>query len=155
MATNKWKQIVPQDFQVPLDYLSGAFVFRPLGVRDIEEDYQAVMSNVKSLKNTFCEFFPEWPAENLTKEEDLANLGWHQTEFAMKSSFAYLVRDSKDMEYVGCVYFFPSIKDGYEVDIYVWVVKDRKEQESDLVETVKNWVKDVWHFNMVRFPGRD
>ena len=88
---SKWTPIVPNNYTVPKQYQKGEWVFSQLVVEDIDEDYIAVTASADKLRGTF-DFFIAWPDKNITKEEDLSNLGWHQTEFGMRTSFAYKIQ---------------------------------------------------------------
>lgn len=146
----KWLSIVPDSFTVPTYYEQAGFVFTPLSVADIEEDYKAVISNAEFLRGTF-DFLPNWPDKNITKEEDLSNLGWHQTEFAMRTSFAYKIEKFSTKEYVGCLYIFPSNSNEYEIDVFYWLIQ---KEESSLIEVeniIKNWVTNYWPFKAICF----
>ena len=79
------RKIVPPDFIVPEKIEKSEFTLKPLTVRDIIKDYDAVMSSVDHLKGLMDD--SGWP-EGLTIEENLIDLGWHQREFTEKHSFA-------------------------------------------------------------------
>lgn len=148
---HKWQAIVPDSFTVPTRFETNGFVFTPLGVSDIEPDFDAVMDSLDRLKGTF-DFMPNWPDISLTKEEDLANLGWHQTEFAIRTSFAYKIEQAKN--YVGCAYIFPSNNPAFEVDGYLWVKNDFANDKVKLKEIFKDWLKSSWPFSKVNFPAK-
>ena len=151
----KWNPIVSSDFNVPRLYEIENFVFKPLTVNDIEEDYQAIIASIDYIKSicTF-DFYPEWPSKDMTKAEDLSNLGWHQTEFEFRTSFAYVVRSPIDSEYIGCAYIFPSNTDGYEVDVYTWVKAGKKDLNESLFDCTKKWIDGTWPFTLVNYPNR-
>jgi len=149
----KWKSIVPTSFHVPYKYKTDKFFIYQLTVNDIDEDYDAVMSSVDYLKGTF-DFLPDWPSKEMSKTEDLSNLGWHQTEFGLKTSFAYKVRNKPNNEYIGCVYIFPSNNQNYEVDVYTWVKESYKNFDKQLYKQIKEWMYNTWPFKKVLFPGR-
>ena len=56
-----------------------------------------------------------WPTEDLTFEQDLIDLGWHQKEFQMRSSFAYTVVNLDESQVLGCLYIEPSKKADFDV----------------------------------------
>ena len=149
----KWQPIVPDAFTVPVEYKIDGFIFSPLGVKDIEPDFAAVMSSLDRLKGTF-DFFADWPDRHLTKEEDLANLGWHQTEFSLKTSFAYKITAEKDNDYVGCAYIFPSNNPAFEVDGYLWVKNGYENSEAKLIQLFKQWLATTWPFKKLNFPAK-
>ena len=150
---SKWQSIVPNTFTAPRQYKTNGFIFSPLGVNDIDQDYEAVMTSAIRLKGTF-DFFPDWPTADLTKGEDLSNLGWHQTEFSMNTSFAYKITEEKNNNYVGCAYIFPSNNPDFEVDAYLWVKNSYEAVEAKLRQDFKQWLEKDWPFKKINFPGK-
>jgi len=152
--TNKWTPIVPDTFLVPEVLETDQYRIRKLTVNDVKNDYEAVMSSQKNLRGVFGDLMPNWPDENLTYEEDLSNLGWHQTEFSMHTSFAYTVSSLDEKSCIGCVYIFPSRGDDYEVEVYLWVRDSHRNLDSHLYDTVKSWLVESWPFKRIIYPGR-
>ena len=85
------KNFVPPEFKVPKVLETDKFRLRMLTIRDIEKDYDAVVTSIDNLKGVFGERYKKWPPKDLTLEQDLIDLGWHQKEFQNRSSFAYTV----------------------------------------------------------------
>jgi len=79
------KKFVPGDFSVPKGLETDRFRLRMLTINDVKKDYDAVMTSIEHLQKT-KPFGPthEWPTEDLTYEQDLIDLGWHQKEFQKK-----------------------------------------------------------------------
>lgn len=152
----KWTPLVPDNFTAPREHKHGEWVFSQLVVEDIDEDYAVVMGSADRLRGMF-DFFPAWPDKKMTKAEDLSNLGWHQTEFEMRTSFAYKIQQVRKghREYVGCAYVFPSNNPAFEVDAYLWVKSGYEVSNSALFGMFKQWIKDVWPFNSVNYPNRN
>ena len=149
----KWAKLVSDNFVVPRSCKIDNFSINQLTVRDITEDYEAVMTSIEKLKGTF-DFYPEWPRSDMSVDEDLSNLGWHQTEFEMGTSFAYSVRLVDTNKYVGCVYLFPSNQENKLVDAYSWVRKGCEHLDSALFLIVKEWIENEWPFKVgsVNYP---
>jgi hypothetical protein len=128
-----------------------------LTINDLVKDYDAVMSSVEHIRSSF-NLDPEepWP-EGLTLEEDLIDLGWHQREFTLGSSFAYTVMDLDESTCLGCVYLNPTAKRGYDVSITMWVRASELPNGLDqqLFQSVKTWIESEWPFSNPAFPGRD
>ena len=61
-----------------------------LTVNDVVKDYDAVMTSVDHLRGVFGPH-STWPRPDLTLEQDLIDLGWHQKEFQRRRSFSYTV----------------------------------------------------------------
>ena len=97
------KSFIPADFKVPDKLEKEHFRIRMLTVNDVVKDYDAVMSSVEHLQGVFGTN-DEWPSKDLTFEQDLIDLGWHQKEFQSRSSFAYTVVSLDESEVVGCLY---------------------------------------------------
>ena len=52
------------------------------------KDYDAVMTSVDHLQSVLQS---SWLSKDLTFEQDLIDLGWHQKEFQKRTFFAYTV----------------------------------------------------------------
>lgn len=150
------KQFIPDDFKIPSSIENERFRLRMLGVNDAEKDFDAVKSSIDHLKGFFGPN-SKWPAPDMTLEQDIDDLKWHQEEFEKRSSFAYTVVSPDETKCLGCVYIFPSRKKDYEADVFLWVRKSELDTGLDqlLYETVKNWVRDEWPFEKVALPGRE
>ncbi|MFT5504604.1 MAG: hypothetical protein ACI845_000369 [Gammaproteobacteria bacterium] len=149
------KPIVPESFEVPVGLLTNKLRLRPLTIHDAVKDFDAVMTSSQRLR-TIYEPGGTWP-EGLTLEQNIIELGWHQTEFALRTSFAYTVVDLEDTQVLGCVYFYPTRKSDYDVEISMWVRQSRVEERLDeyLFETVGKWVQAEWPFSNPAYPGRN
>ncbi len=146
---------VPDDFHIPAVLETDQLRLRMLSVDDLEKDYDAVMTSIEHLHIMFP--YDPWPDENMTLEEDLEDLEWHQKEFETRSSFAYTVMNPDESECLGCVYIYPTEKPGFDAKVYVWVRKSEfdKGLDSILFNTVKQWVAREWPFKNVAYPGRE
>jgi hypothetical protein len=126
-----------------------------LTINDVVKDYDAVITSADHLHGVFG---PDssWP-ENLTLEQDLIDLGWHQKEFQKRSSFAYTVMAPDESRCLGCVYIDPPFKSGYDAEVYLWVRQSELEKGLDTVlyNAVKEWVNKEWPFKNVAYPGRE
>lgn len=146
---------VPADFEVPAKLETSEFRLRMLTVNDVIKDYDAVMTSIDHLKGVFGPN-STWPSKELTLEQDLIDLGWHQKEFQMRSSFAYTVMTPDESRCIGCVYIDPGSKKNYDAEVYLWVSKSAFDKGLDpiLFKAVKNWIETKWPFSRVAFPGR-
>ena len=146
---------VPADFEVPRLLETVDFRIRPLTVHDLVKDYDAVMTSRQHLRGVFG---PEssWPQDTLSLTGNLVDLGWHQNEFQMRSSFTYAVMSPNEEQELGCVYLFPSSKSGYDAVVYYWVRSSAYEGglESALGQVLNDWLREAWPFKSVAFPGR-
>ncbi len=150
------RPFVPKDFQVPEKLETERFRLRMLTVNDVVKDYDAVMTSVEHLQGVFG-LRSTWPSPELTLEQDLIDLGWHQKEFQRRRSFAYTVMNPSESQCLGCVYIVPTRKRGYDAEVYLWVRQSelKKGLDAVLFDAVKGWVKTVWPFKNAAYPGRD
>jgi len=147
---------VPPDFRIPEKLEIEKFRLRMLTVNDVVKDYDAVMTSIGHLKGVFGPR-SKWPSKELTFEQDLIDLGWHQKEFQRRSSFAYTVMNKEESRCLGCVYIDPTTKVGYDAEVYLWVRESEFKSGLDpiLFDAVKKWIKKEWPFKNVAYPGRE
>ena len=147
---------VSEDFKVPDTLENEHFRIRMLTVNDVVKDYDAVMSSIDHLQGVFG---PNsgWPSKDLSFEQDLIDLGWHQKEFQMGSSFTYTVVSLDESQVVGCLYIFPTKKGDYNASITMWVRASEVDNGLDaiLFDAVKKWISEGWPFKKVAYPGRE
>ena len=150
------KPFIPTDFKVPEKFENQFFRLRMLTVNDVVKDYDAVMTSIDHLQGVFGPR-SKWSGKELTLEQDLIDLGWHQKEFQRRSSFAYTVMNKEESQCLGCVYINSSFKIDFDAEVYLWVRQSAYENGLDpvLFDAVKNWIKKVWPFQKVAYPGRD
>jgi hypothetical protein len=135
---------------VPLKVDASNFILRALSIQDVVKDYEAVMTSREHLWRRFGEVW-SWPAENLTLEQDLIDLAWHQKEFELKNSFAYTIINLDQSKVLGCVYLYPASSDNLDADVWFWARES--ELQSNLEEDIKvflmGWLSRSWLFNRV------
>jgi hypothetical protein len=146
---------VPVNTIVSKGVSTDRYNIRMLTINDLVKDYDAVMSSVDRLKGVFGPN-DNWPNE-LTLEENLIDLGWHQKEFKIKSSFAFTVMSIDESKCLGCVYINPSSKVSFDAEIIMWVRQSEalSDLDSNLFATIKKWITTDWWFTSVAFPGRE
>ncbi len=110
---------VQKDFDVPDTLENQYFRIRMLSVNDVVKDYDAVMTSLDHLQKMYP--LSSWPTKELTFEQDLIDLGWHQKEFQMRRSFAFTVVTLDESEVVGCLYINPTTKKDFDASITMWV----------------------------------
>ena len=147
------RPIVPENFKVPLEHKTQEFTLRPLSVKDVIRDFEAVMNSTDHLKGLLDN--SGWPI-GLTMEENLIDLGWHQREFTLRHSFAYTVLSPNEEECLGCCYIYPSDKPENDVQAFYWIRKERLADglEERLGIVFTEWLKKDWPFNNIGFPMR-
>lgn len=144
---------VPDDFEVPEVLETRRFRLRPLTIHDVDKDYEAVTSSTSHLRKVWNN---DWP-EGLSREQNLVDLGWHHKEFQRRTSFAYTVVEPDESRVLGCVYIYPTRKEGFDAEVYYWARQDELASglETELEATLKQWLSERWPFEKVAFPGKD
>ena len=143
------------DVVVPAGLDSERFRLRPLTIHDVIKDFDAVMSSRVELRDLFG-LGTQWPADNLTIEQNLIDLAWHQKEFQTRGSFTYTVVSSDESRVLGCVYLFPPRDSSVDVVIYYWVRSSELagKLEQQLLEQLHGWLAREWPFKRLSWPGR-
>lgn len=145
---------VADDFMVPAVLETARVRLRQLTIADLDMDFEAVTSSTDHLRASFG---PEnqWPT-GLTRARNLADLGWHETEFNQRTSFAYTVVGLDGTCCLGCVYIYPSRAAGFDAMCFLWVRASAVEEGLDghLFDAVRDWLAETWPFRNVAFPGR-
>lgn len=149
-------KFVPGNFNPPQTLVTDEFRLRMLTVNDLVKDYDAVMTSVDHLKGVFGPN-STWPKDDLTLEQDLIDLGWHQKEFQKRSSFAYTMMSLDESRCLGCVYILPSNNEQYDAMVIMWVRKSELTNGLDekLFSAVQDWMDKEWLFKNVAYPGRE
>jgi len=122
------RPLVPSTFIVPSGFRHMAFIARMLNVRDLVQDYDAVMGSESDLIG-LMDPDSDWP-RGLTLEEDLIDLGWHQREFTLRHSFAFTVMAPDESLCLGCCYIYPSELPGFDAAAFYWVRSSHKGLEG-------------------------
>jgi len=149
-----FKPFVPSNFKVPEKLETDKFRLRMLKVTDVVKDYDAVMTSVEHLQGIFGPR-SKWPTKDLTFEQDLIDLGWHQKEFQTRSSFTYTVMNLDESQCLGCMYIFHPTKEEFDTEVYMWARESAQDLDALLYETVRKWISEEWPFKKVAYPGRE
>lgn len=140
------------NYTIPPILTTSTFIARKLCARDNDLDYAAWHSSIDIIRKTRG---GNWPTEDMTKEENMIDLSWHQREFEYKSSFAYTVMNLDETECLGCFYIYPfgegmssTIKpDGeYDIEVSWWVTQKMYDKGfyEELETFVKNFVEKTF-----------
>lgn len=148
-------KFIPSNFNPPQTLATDEFRLRMLTINDVVKDYDAVMTSVDHIKGVFGTN-DSWPDNNLSLEQDLIDLGWHQKEFQKRSSFAYTMMNLDESQCLGCVYVLPSDNKQYDAIVILWVRKSELINGLDerLFSAVESWLAKEWPFKNVAYPGR-
>lgn len=152
-------QFIPHNFLPPQKLETDDFIARKLCASDVYLDYLAVMSNIEIIRKTRG---GDWPTKELSFEDDLIDLAWHQREFEHGSSFAYTVMNKDQTECLGCFYLYPpgfrdSASENSDVDVSFWVIKSAYENGlyRELYFSLKNWLEENWPFKNVYWSNKE
>ena len=69
----------------------------------------------------------------MTLERNAGDLAEHEKDFALRRGFTYSVVSDTGDEVIGCVYIYPSAKDGVEADVRSWVRATRADLDTPCV----------------------
>tara|TARA_B100000683_G_scaffold25159_1_gene23047 strand:- start:134 stop:634 length:501 start_codon:yes stop_codon:yes gene_type:complete len=153
MGSRSKRLFVPAEYVVSSELVTANFTLRMLSVDDVEKDFDAVMSSAARLSQVWPD--SGWPA-GLTLRQNLIDLGWHEKEFQNRSSFAYTMVASDESQVLGCVYFYPTEKAGYDSEVFLWVRESEaaRDLDKELFEVVQHWLASDWPFENPACPGR-
>lgn len=148
-------RLIPPEHPIPAGFEHEGFRLRLITINDLVRDYAAVMSSVESLRKRFP--FWGWPDPEMTMEQDLVDLGWHQREAQLRRSFNYAVLAADQSRLLGCVYIDPAEKKGADAEVTLWVRTDEEDGDLEYVLelAVRDWLDDEWPFETIRWPGRE
>lgn len=141
------RELVSEDFQVPLGLEHERFRLRMLSVDDVVKDFDAICDRVDHEGRPQPPFVP-------TIAENLVDLGWHQKEFELRRSFAYTVVAPDESQVLGCVYLNPS--ETHDASVRLWVRKSAWEAGLDpvLEAAVRDWLEHEWPFETLDWGER-
>jgi len=146
--------IVAHDFPVPVGLVTESFVLEPLDEGHNAADLAAWTSSIDHIRATPGFADRSWPERAYTLEENAADLAAHATDFARRAGFAYTVLDPAGGDVIGCVYFDPPQRQGYDIAVRSWVRADRAEMDDLLAAVVRSWIADRWPWTAPDYTGR-
>lgn len=144
---------VPNDFIVPDGLSSNQFRLQILEPSINALDYEAVMSSRENLRSVFAAN-DQWPADDMTLEENMNDLITHEKEFIAREAFAYTVLSPDKSKCIGCIYIEPSIRDDVDTEVYYWLRDDIIYLIDEFETTLKTWLITRWPFENIVYPGR-
>ena len=112
------------DNAIPRTADLGGFRLTPLSPAQVDEDLDVVCASEAVLVGLSE---GDWPRE-LTREENLVDLAWHEREFTARRSFAWIVRDTAGV-YLGCAYLYPEIGARGRGTVVTWI-RDMPERHA-------------------------
>jgi len=146
--------LVPEDFPVPVGLRSELFVIEPLDAQHNVADHAAWTSSIDHIKATPGFEGRAWPDRPMSTEENAADIAQHVRDFAGRTGFAYTVLSAASGDVIGCVYFYPPRRSGYDVDVRSWVRADHAELDKALYDLVRRWLAEAWPFRTPDYAER-
>ena len=148
------ESFVPPEFEPPTSLVTEQFVLEPLGPQHNEADHAAWTSSIEHIRSTPGYGEGSWPPiDGMSLEANLADLTRHAEDFAARTGFTFTVLDPVDRDVIGCVYLYPSKRDG-DVSVRSWVRADRAELDEQLADAVAAWIADDWPWEQPDRFGR-
>jgi hypothetical protein len=146
--------LVPEGFVVPTTLVTAEFRLEPLGPQHNDSDYAAWMGSIAHIKSTpgFADW--DWPDESLTLDDNRRDLVEHAGDFDARTGFTYSVLDLDSGESIGCVYLYPSKREGYDVSARSWVTAQRADLDVPLWLAVSAWLAEDWPFEAPLYAPR-
>ena len=103
----------------------------------------------------------DWPADDFTLAENLADLQRHEREHVEREAFTYTVLNPQGTRCLGCVYIVPLRLEevplckgaAYAADVGFWVRTSELTSALDqhLLTAVRDWFQAEWAFDCVLF----
>ena len=141
--------LVPPTFEVPVSLRTADFWLEPLGPQHNAADHDAWTSSIDHIRATpgFAEDWP--PVGGMSLDDNRADLQRHAEDFEQRTGFTYTVLDPADGDVIGCVYIYPSTREGFDVDVRSWVRADRAELDGPVAAAVADWLASEWPLGRV------
>jgi hypothetical protein len=138
---------VPPDAVIPLELATDVFRLEPLGPQHNDADRAAWMSSIPHIQATPGFIGRNWPPDGgMTADANERDLVAHAADFAARRGFTYTVLDPESGGTIGCVYLYPSKREGYDVNVLSWVTATRADLDAPLAATILEWLERDWPF---------
>ncbi|GAA1668110.1 hypothetical protein GCM10009745_08160 [Kribbella yunnanensis] len=135
--------LVPDDFEVPTEYVDPRFRLEPLGPQHNVADHAAWSGSIEHIRATAQ--MGQWPPlDGMSLEANLGDLQRHADDFTSRRGFTYTVLDPGTGDVIGCVYLYPSKKPEYDAVLRSWVRADRADLDTGLHSTLVDWLESTW-----------
>lgn len=148
----------PASAAVPAEKRTDRVLLQPLRAAHVELDYDAVMSSAAELRRWSQ---TDWPADDFTLAENLADLVRHEREHGERVAFTYTVLTPDAARCLGCVYIKPLPPEARGLfagakrpaDVGFWVRASEVAHDLDrhLLATLREWFASEWAFDRVVF----
>jgi RimJ/RimL family protein N-acetyltransferase len=151
-------EFYPANTPVPQEKRTSRLFLRPLRATDVDLDYEAVMSSAEMLRRWSQS---DWPADDFTLAQNLADLQRHEREHSERKAFTFTVLNPPGDKCLGCVYIQPLWPEdvplctdaAYAADVGFWVRTSERTGALDrhLLATLRDWFQAEWAFDRIVF----
>ena len=142
------------DCDIPSEYSTEEYVFRPLTTKDVELDYEAVMESKVSLRTISAS---TWPSDDFTLKENYDDLERHERDHLARKEFTFTIMNQDETICLGCIYFrplrFQLATADFQTSVRFWVRSSRIQDNLDsrVLESIIHWLKSEWKFDKIIF----
>jgi hypothetical protein len=144
---------VPETFSPPEGLDHPRFRLEPLGPEHNESDYAAWTSSMAHIHATPGFEDERWPTP-MTLEENRGDLVRHAADFAARTGFTYTVLAPDADTVIGCVYIYPSDREGFDARCRSWVRAADAPLDVVLWRAVSSWLEAAFPFTRVDYAAR-
>lgn len=147
-------EFYPASTQLPDERATERLLLRPLRTTDVEQDYEAVMSSAAMLRAWSQS---DWPSDQFTLQENLADLERHEREHLQREAFTFTVLEPAGSRCLGCVYIVPLWPQvshlcqnaSHPAMVSFWVRESELAGALDrhLLATLRHWLQEAWAFD--------
>lgn len=129
-------------------------------------DFEAVMASADAIRHLFGATH-EWPATDMTFEQNKADLARHEREFDEKKAFAYALLDASGEQYLGCLYLEPlnlaphpkkatnATTRHVQIQAFIWISsKYPNTPLAPIMTEVNAWLAAYFDPDTIAWPGR-
>lgn len=154
MSSTGEQQFVPDGYEPPGGLTTDDFWLEPLGPEHNKSDLEAWTSSISHIQVTPGFAGRDWPVRPLSVEENLADLVQHAEDFEGRRGYTYTVLDPTSRVVIGCVYFYPPRREGFDVDVCSWVRSSCGSLDLRLYGVVTEWLAAVWPWSSPDYASR-
>lgn len=153
---------LPLDFPIPTVEVPGRWKLRTLGTSELLRDFSAIMSSIEHLQSAGVFSAPDsgadWPLPTATLHDAVRALALDELGNLARCWMSFAIVSPDETEEYGCVYVWPSFKQGWDAQMIMWATAARHDElDAELWEWCKTWVRENFPFEWERIacPGRE
>ncbi len=151
---------LPEGVDAPMRLEFDDFYAKPLTRADLDADLEGVNSSLEIIRETRG---GSWPSGQISREDDLLDLAWHEREFNSGDSYAYVIYTNNDV-YLGCFYLYgigsrTSLTGetiDYDVDASWWVTSKAYEEGyyEKVYAALQQWLEQDFKFAKISYSNK-